>query len=164
MSDAVRIGVLGDFTPEFASHHATNASLQHAAARLGAQVESQWLSTPSLLKSDAHKALESCDGLWASPGSPYKSLEGMLKGIEFARRHDWPFFGTCGGFQYALIECARNVLGIADADTAETFAQTRDFIRKTKLGSVQLSVLTPFPWQPSLLSGHGPTNVSKTRW
>jgi len=36
----------------------------------------------------------------------------MLTGIEFARRNDWPFLGTCGGFQYALIECARNVLGI----------------------------------------------------
>jgi len=42
----------------------------------------------------------------------------MLKGIEFARRRDWPFLGTCGGFQYAVIECARNVLGIKDADTA----------------------------------------------
>jgi CTP synthase (UTP-ammonia lyase) len=128
MSDAVRIGVLGDFTPEFASHHATNASLQHAAARLGAQVEAQWLPTPSLVESDAHKALEGCDGLWASPGSPYKSLEGMLKGIEFARRHDWPFFGTCGGFQYALIECARNVLGIADADTAENNSGSKNII------------------------------------
>ena len=53
------------------------------------------------------------------PGSPYKSFDGMLKGIEFARERDWPFLGTCGGFQYALIECVRNVLGIKDADTAE---------------------------------------------
>ena len=65
------------------------------------------------------KMLESFDGLWASPGSPYKSLDGMLKGIEFARKRDWPFLGTCGGFQYAFIECARNVLGLKDADTAE---------------------------------------------
>ena len=57
-------------------------------------------------------SLDSFDGLWASPGSPYKSFDGMLKGIEFARVHDRPFLGTCGGFQYALIECARNVLGI----------------------------------------------------
>jgi CTP synthase (UTP-ammonia lyase) len=63
--------------------------------------------------------LESFDGIWAAPGSPYKSFDGMLKGIEFARTRDWPFLGTCGGFQYALIECARNVLGIKDADSAE---------------------------------------------
>ena len=43
----------------------------------------------------------------------------MLKGIQFARVHDWPFLATCGGFQYTLIECARNVLGMKDATTAE---------------------------------------------
>jgi CTP synthase (UTP-ammonia lyase) len=116
--EPVRIGILGDFNPEFRSHHATNDSLQHAARRLGFPVESVWLPTPSLLEPEPGK-LESFDGLWASAGSPYKSLEGMLKGIEFARVHDWPFLATCGGFQYTLIECARNVLGIKDATTAE---------------------------------------------
>jgi CTP synthase (UTP-ammonia lyase) len=116
--EPVRIGILGDFNPEFRSHHATNDSLQHAARRLGFPVESVWLPTPSLLEPEPGK-LESFDGLWASAGSPYKSLEGMLKGIEFARVHDWPFLATCGGFQYMLIECARNVLGIKDATTAE---------------------------------------------
>jgi CTP synthase (UTP-ammonia lyase) len=81
-------------------------------------VESVWLPTPSLLAPEPGK-LESFDGLWASAGSPYKSFEGMLKGIEFARVHDWPFLATCGGFQYTLIECARNVLGLKDATTAE---------------------------------------------
>lgn len=72
--------------------------------------------------------LESFDGLWASPGSPYKSMEGMLQGIEFARRRDWPFLGTCGGFQYALIEFARNLLGITDADTAENNSGSKSII------------------------------------
>jgi CTP synthase (UTP-ammonia lyase) len=81
-------------------------------------VESVWLPTPSLLEPEPGK-LESFDGLWASAGSPYKSFDGMLKGIEFARVHDWPFLATCAGFQYTLIECARNVLGIKDATTAE---------------------------------------------
>ncbi len=119
MSDAVRIGILGDFNPAFRSHHATSESLQHAARKLDLKVESQWIPTPSLVASGAEEILKSFDGLWASPGSPYKSFDGMLKGIEFARRRDWPFLGTCGGFQYALIEFARNVLGIADADSAE---------------------------------------------
>lgn len=119
MKDAVRIGILGDFNPEFRSHHATNDSLQHAAAQLNQPLESHWISTPSLLEPGARKALERCDGLWAAPGSPYKSFAGMLKGIEFARRCDWPFLGTCGGFQYALIEIARNVMGVTDADSAE---------------------------------------------
>jgi CTP synthase (UTP-ammonia lyase) len=128
VSDAVRIGILGDFNPEFRSHHATNASLQHAARKLDLQVESQWLPTPSLTASDASKILESYDGLWAAPGSPYQSLDGMLKGIEFARTRDWPFLGTCAGFQYALIECARNVLGIPDADSAENQSGSKNVI------------------------------------
>ena len=52
----------------------------------------------------------------------------MLKGIEFARRRDWPFLGTCGGFQYALIEFARNVLGIADADSAENNSGSKNIV------------------------------------
>ena len=128
MSERVRIGILGDFTDEFRSHHATNDALQHAAAKLKITVESQWLPTPSLLEPGAQHVLESFDGLWAAPGSPYKSMDGMLKGIEFARRRDWPFLATCGGFQYALIECARNVLGIKDADTAENNSGSKNIV------------------------------------
>jgi CTP synthase (UTP-ammonia lyase) len=118
VSNAVRIGILGDFNPKFRSHPATTEALQHAAHKLDLKLESEWIPTPSLTTPGAEKILESFDGLWASPGSPYKSFDGMLKGIEFARRRDWPFLGTCGGFQYALIEFARNVLGIKDADSA----------------------------------------------
>jgi CTP synthase (UTP-ammonia lyase) len=128
VSNAVRIGILGDFNTEFRSHHATTDSLQHAAHKLGTQVESEWIPTTSLSGSGAEKILESFDGLWASPGSPYKSFDGMLKGIEFARRRDWPFLGTCGGFQYALIEFARNVLGIADADSAENNSASKNVV------------------------------------
>ena len=52
----------------------------------------------------------------------------MLKGIEFARRRDWPLLATCGGFQYALIEFARNVVGIADADTAENNSGSKNIV------------------------------------
>lgn len=128
MADPVRIGILGDFNTEFRSHHATNDALQHCARKLGVELESVWLPTPSLLAPEAPKVLEACDGLWASPGSPYKSFDGMLAGIRFARVHDWPFLGTCGGFQYTLIECARNVLGMADATTAEEDPNAKNII------------------------------------
>ena len=128
MSNDVRIGILGDFNPEFRSHPAINEALQHTARKLKFEIESQWIPTQSLTTAGAEKTLESFDGLWASPGSPYKSFDGMLKGIEFARRRDWPFLGTCGGFQYALIEFARNVLGIADADTAENNSASKNIV------------------------------------
>jgi CTP synthase (UTP-ammonia lyase) len=128
VTDAVRIGILGDFNPEFRSHHATIDCLQHAAVKLGIAVESEWVPTPSLLETGATKHLESFDGLWAAPGSPYKSFDGMLKGIQFARERDWPFLGTCGGFQYTLIECVRNVLKIKDADSAENNSGSKNIV------------------------------------
>lgn len=128
MSDTVRIGIIGDFNKELRSHLATNEALQHAAGKLKLKVESEWVPTSSLVDPAARKVLETFDGLWAAPGSPYKSMDGMLKGIEFARTRDWPFLGTCGGFQYTVIECARNVLGMKDADTAENNSGSKNII------------------------------------
>src|SRR5438552_18191808 len=79
VSDTVRIGILGDFNPDFRSHHATNDALQHAARKLKMEVKSEWLPTQSLNTAEVEKILESFDGLWASPGSPYKNFDGMLR-------------------------------------------------------------------------------------
>jgi CTP synthase (UTP-ammonia lyase) len=91
---AIRVGIMGDFNPEYRSHHATNASLRHAADSLGREIEVAWLTTPSLLAPDAEQVLAGYDALWASAGSPYQSMDGMLAGIQFARVRDWPFVGT----------------------------------------------------------------------
>jgi CTP synthase (UTP-ammonia lyase) len=128
VADSIRIGILGDFDPKAPNLPAIEKSIEHASAKLQTVVEAKWIPTPSILEPNAPKTLESFDGLWAAPGSPYKSFDGMLKGIEFARRRDWPFLGTCGGFQYALIECARNVLGIKDADSAENNSGSKNVI------------------------------------
>ena len=115
----MRIGIVGDYDPASPTLPSIEKSIQHAAEYLKITAEAAWLPTPSLLVPDLDTKLETFDGFWAAPGSPYKSFDGMLRGIEFARRREWPFLGTCGGFQYALIECARNVLGMKDADSAE---------------------------------------------
>jgi len=91
---AIRIGILGDFNPEFPAHTTIAPSLQHAGCALRVEVESQWLPTPSLVGAEGERLLAGFDGLWAAPASPYQSMEGMLHGIEFARRRDWPFVGT----------------------------------------------------------------------
>ena len=96
MAEAIRIGIIGDFEPAYHSHFATNAALYDAATKLKVPVELRWLPTPSLegKGADAEKILRRWDGLIASPGSPYQSFAGMLRGIEFARTRDWPFTGT----------------------------------------------------------------------
>lgn len=94
MPNTIRIGILGDFEPAYHSHFATNAALYDAAAKLKVQLMVRWLPTPTLDGSGAPKILGQWDGLIASPGSPYKSFTGMLRGIEFARTRDWPFTAT----------------------------------------------------------------------
>jgi CTP synthase (UTP-ammonia lyase) len=90
----VRIGVIGDFEPAYHSHFATNAALYDAATKLKIQLELRWLPTASLEARGGERILRRSDGLVASPGSPYKSFSGMLRGIEFARTRDWPFVAT----------------------------------------------------------------------
>ena len=126
----IEIGIFGDFNENEYAHLATNIGLQHAADMLGLDVRANWLPTASLLAPDADAVLAEQHALFASPGSPYRSFEGMLSGIRWAREHTAPFLGTCGGFQYALIEFARNVLGLRGAGTEEN-------------GPVQDALITP---------------------
>src|SRR5262245_60919421 len=94
MAETIQIGIIADFDPGFRPQTATNEAIAHAADALSAAVDACWLPTASLTERDGRTALERCDGLWAAPGSPYRSLEGALEGIRFARERDWPFVGT----------------------------------------------------------------------
>lgn len=93
MNNLVRIALVGDFNPAYRSHHATNAALDHAAAHLGLQVRYSWVPTTEV-HHRADQTLAAFDGIWATAGSPYRSMEGMLHAIEFARTHKWPFVAT----------------------------------------------------------------------
>src|SRR5262249_39858911 len=78
-----------------------------------------WLPTPSLAGA-ADRIASGLDALWCVPASPYASMDGALDAIRFARESETPFLGTCGGFQHALIEYARNAPRHARADHAES--------------------------------------------
>jgi CTP synthase (UTP-ammonia lyase) len=118
MGGRVSVGVIGDYDRQFPPHRATDAALRHSAAALGLSVEVRWYATDSLTAADLEDVLAE-DALWCAPGSPYKSLDGALRAIRFARESDLPLLGTCGGFQHIVIEYARNVLGFADGQHAE---------------------------------------------
>jgi CTP synthase (UTP-ammonia lyase) len=117
------IGLIGDYSPSVPAHVAIPQALDLAAGVLGCTVHSEWLPTEQLT-GDVSERLASFDGLWCVPASPYASMDGALRGIKFAREQDRPFLGTCGGFQHALIEYARNVLGLIDADHVESNPET----------------------------------------
>ncbi|HTD66222.1 MAG TPA: hypothetical protein VK846_06785 [Candidatus Limnocylindria bacterium] len=111
---AVRIALVGDFSPDVLAHRAINESMRLVGN--GMRVESQWLHTSTL--QPAH-AFDSFHGLWCVPGSPYANTDGALRAIEWARSRNIPFLGTCGGFQHAVLEFVRHVLGRNEAAHAE---------------------------------------------
>jgi CTP synthase (UTP-ammonia lyase) len=112
---SIPIGIVGDFDASRPTHVATEAGLSHAATALGVDVEASWLPTHALLE----MPLESFAGFLIAPGSPYRSVDGALRAIRYARERARPLLGTCGGFQHVILEFARNVLGLQKAAHAE---------------------------------------------
>jgi len=113
VSSLIKIGIIGDYDSQRPAHKATNEALNHCADYLGINLEIQWLPT-ELLEGDVDASICRFHGLWCAPGSPYKSMKGALNAIRFARENNYPFIGTCGGFQHTVIEYAQNKLGIKD--------------------------------------------------
>ena len=114
---SLQIGLIGDRNDDVVAHRAVPLALGMAAEVCGVEIEPVWLPTDEVGNG---AALAEFDGLWCVPASPYRSMEGALTAIRVARERHVPFIGTCGGFQHAVIEYARNVLGWDDAEHAET--------------------------------------------
>lgn len=126
MGKQLHIGIIGDFDPSTYTHIATNQAIIHAADALGITTTVRWLETTTLASLDTaapssqgRVTLTEFDALWCAPGSPYRSMQGALNGIRFARQSRVPFLGTCAGFQHVVIEYARHVLGFVNAQHAE---------------------------------------------
>jgi CTP synthase (UTP-ammonia lyase) len=114
------IAIVGDFKPTNPSHLATQAAIGHAAAEGGSTVESNWIGTQEVAAPGGLDRLARVRGLWIAPASPYQSMDGALQAIRLARERKIALLGTCGGFQHIIVEYARNVWGIPDAEHAET--------------------------------------------
>lgn len=113
----IRIALIGDYDPQVTAHQAIPVALGMAAEHTGLDVQFQWLATDRI---DNDTPLADFDGFWCVPASPYRNEAGALRAIRFAREQQRPFLGTCGGFQHAVLEYARNVLGWGDAEHGET--------------------------------------------
>ena len=94
MSAAITIAVVGDFNAAFQSHLATNKAIQMAAEAVGIPTKVEWVPTGAVSPGAPESALSAFDGLWAASGSPYRSFDGMLAGIRYARERGIPFTGT----------------------------------------------------------------------
>lgn len=109
MKDVV---LLGDRNPEFVTHRELDAAI----SLMPPGIHARWIETTSPEVSRVADA----DALWVVPGSPYRDDAVVYAAIRTARTSGQPFLGTCAGFQYAVVEFARNAAGITGAGHAET--------------------------------------------
>ncbi len=126
MTKISKIGLIGDYNDKVVAHRAIPLALELAAKHHKTEVTWEWLAT-SALTTDVNE-LNRFSAIWITPGSPYANMEGVLQTIRFARETKKPLLGTCGGFQHTLIEYARNVCQIVDADHAETASEKSSLI------------------------------------
>lgn len=112
----MRIALIGDPSETVIAHRAIELALDMEAQARGHDIRFDWLVTACLHDPGI---VTGYDGGWAVPGSPYADFDNALAAINALRRAGIPFLGTCGGYQHALVDYARDVLGHADAGITE---------------------------------------------
>lgn len=117
LKETLRVALVGDYNSTVIAHQAIPLALDNAAEYVDVTVDYDWLPTPEVTSPED---LVGYDAIWCVPASPYQNEDGALLAIRYARENQIPFLGTCGGFQHAIIEYARNVLDWHDAGHAET--------------------------------------------
>jgi CTP synthase (UTP-ammonia lyase) len=115
------IAMVGDRNLAYESHRAIEATV----ALLNNDVDMRWVGTDD---PNFQPTVESADAVWALPGTPYVNDAAAYAAITHARTTGQPFLGTCGGFQYAMVEYARNVAGRKGAGHAETEPDAEELV------------------------------------
>jgi CTP synthase (UTP-ammonia lyase) len=113
-----RIALVGDFNPNVLAHRAIDRCFELARQSHSESISPEWISTDRIVLGD-EAALQGFRGIWCTPASPYRNTQAALWAIQYARTYGVAFLGTCGGYQHALLEYARNVVGLAHAGHTE---------------------------------------------
>jgi CTP synthase (UTP-ammonia lyase) len=155
----INVGLVGEYNAGVLAHRAIPLALRSGGEHLGVQVALEWLRTDRM----AEAPLDSLDGIWCVPASPYRSMEGALLAIHHARTVGVPFLGTCGGFQHAVIEYARNALGWLDADHGETSPEgSRLVIAELACALVETTLTMRLDPGTRIAAAYGANEVTET--
>ena len=115
----VRIGLVGKYVELKDSYKSIAEALDHAGALLETEVVVDWIHSEQLTPDNAKARLDGLHGILVAPGFGSRGIDGKLLAIQHARENGIPFFGICLGMQCAVVEFARNVLGLEDAHSTE---------------------------------------------
>ena len=119
-----RIALVGDRSANVRAHARIPALIDALLQRDGIALDPYWIATPDAETAD----LGRFDAIWVAPGSPYESADGAIAAVRTARERGLPFLGTCGGFQHALLEFARNVCGLPGVENAEVTPEAAEHL------------------------------------
>ena len=117
----VTIAVVGKYVALQDAYISITESLRHAAVANEAELDIHWVNAEEIEADDTDmdKIMAGVDGILVPGGFGNRGIEGKIKAIQYAREHKIPFFGICLGMQCAVIEFARHVCGMADANSSE---------------------------------------------
>lgn len=118
-ANEITIGLVGKYVELKDSYKSISESIIHAGVANETRVNVKWIHSEKLKKSNISKELGELDGILVAPGFGSRGISGKIEAVQFARENNIPFFGICLGMQCAVIEFARNVLGLEEAHTTE---------------------------------------------
>jgi CTP synthase len=120
MTGRVKLAIVGKYTHLEDSYISIRESIKHAAIECGCNVDANWLNSESFEEDPAAvKQLAEYDGILVPGGFGERGTEGKILAIQYARENDIPYLGLCLGMQLAVIEFARNVVGLKGANSTE---------------------------------------------
>jgi len=123
---SVRIGITGKYTALRDSYASILKALEHAGAANDCSVVVDWIDTTDITDENAAQALADCDGIIVPGGFGVRGTAGKIACVKYARQHKLPYLGICLGFQMAVIEFARNVCNLPEADSTEINPDCKD--------------------------------------
>jgi CTP synthase len=118
-TDPVHIAIVGKYVNLRDAYLSVMEALKHGGFHHGAEVQITWLASDDLAGNGAMAVLSGADGILVPGGFGVRGVEGKVEAIRYARENGVPFLGICLGLQCAVVEFARNVCGLTDANSSE---------------------------------------------
>ncbi len=128
LTDSVTIALVGKYVELHDAYLSVAEALTHGGIGNKVKVNIKWVDSETIDDQNVDEVLSDVDGVLVPGGFGPRGIEGMITAIRYARENDVPFLGICLGMQLALVEIARNILNLSDANSAEFDPQSKNCV------------------------------------